>query len=564
MRTPSEEDFGSMPDMKMDKKAKKAGGGEWAALLPRVGGNNKEASSVKRLGQGRWPQVKRGKCSRKEYCYSAFQSHANGDFYEGQFKNGKKNGQGKMTHANGSAYEGQFKNGKKDGQGKLTIEDGLGFRVYEGKFVRGVQAFIEAKSEREGQAAKGGAPQAQRGAAAGAAGVAGAAGWARAAGAAGAAEAAAARAAGGAGAAASTAPTSSAASATASTAPTPSTSTLPPAVTSDGPFGSTPTEYPGQNCTTPVMRAAAAVVPRMVPFGMRAADGPERGQDGGPAQAAMFINYKYKRGDNLQKSTIEKEFHEKKSQKCPEMQRPPPGSCFCCFEMGHKAVDCVADKHVKSSHVYTVPQQLAHDARVVVAGESTVKAFASEVSRIEVARELGSTPAEIRAFAVDNIVQYQAFVASRAQASASDATSVEAASAGSGSALYSFVSVSGSGAEIDAMVAGADSGSAEQAQRQLKQPLAGKRKTAKVAAVQECYVDSAAGENLRPFDPDLHLELEHPVQVLSEHIVTADKSGRGLKVIQKGNFSTKCKTERGHYKDVDLPFRDVEDLGPDF
>ena len=62
------------------------------------------------------------------------------------------------------------------------------------------------------------------------------------------------------------------------------------------------------------MRAAAAVVPRMVPFGMRAADGPERGQDGGPAQAAMFINYKYKRGDNLQKSTIEKEFHEEKAE----------------------------------------------------------------------------------------------------------------------------------------------------------------------------------------------------------------------------------------------------------
>ena len=46
MRTPSEEDFGAT-DIKMDKKAKKAGGGEWAALLPRVGGNNKEASSVK-------------------------------------------------------------------------------------------------------------------------------------------------------------------------------------------------------------------------------------------------------------------------------------------------------------------------------------------------------------------------------------------------------------------------------------------------------------------------------------------------------------------------------------
>jgi hypothetical protein len=305
MRTPSEEDFGAT-DIKMDKKAKKAGGGEWAALLPRVGGNNKETSSVKRLGQGRWPQVKRGKCFRKEYCYSAFQSHANGDFYEGQFKNGKKNGQGKMTHANGSAYEGQFKNGKKDGQGKL--EDGLGFRVYEGKFVRGVQAFIEAKSEREGQAAKGGAPQAQRGAAAGAAGVAGAAGWAGAAGAAGAAEAAAAGAAGAAGGAGAAAPTSSAASATASTAPTPSTSTLPPAVTSDGPFGSTPTEYPGQNCTTPVMRAAAAVVPRMVPFGMRAADGPERGQDGGPAQAAMFINNKYKEEITYKNQQLRKRF----------------------------------------------------------------------------------------------------------------------------------------------------------------------------------------------------------------------------------------------------------------
>ena len=112
-----------MLDIKMDKKAKKAGGGEWAALLPRVEGNNKEASSVKRLGQGRWPQVKRGKC-RKEYCYSAFQSHANGDFYEGQFKNDVYHGYGRFIYASGAYYIGQWADGKRSGWGQWVDTNG--------------------------------------------------------------------------------------------------------------------------------------------------------------------------------------------------------------------------------------------------------------------------------------------------------------------------------------------------------------------------------------------------------------------------------------------------------
>ena len=36
---------------------------------------------------------------------------ANGDIYEGKWKDGYKNGQGKMNFANGDIYEGKWKDG---------------------------------------------------------------------------------------------------------------------------------------------------------------------------------------------------------------------------------------------------------------------------------------------------------------------------------------------------------------------------------------------------------------------------------------------------------------------
>ena len=56
---------------------------------------------------------------------------ANGDVYEGGWKEGKSHGQGKCTWANGDVYEGGCKEGKRHGQGKLTYAYG---DVFEGSW----------------------------------------------------------------------------------------------------------------------------------------------------------------------------------------------------------------------------------------------------------------------------------------------------------------------------------------------------------------------------------------------------------------------------------------------
>jgi hypothetical protein len=40
-----------------------------------------------------------------------------GDVYDGEWKNGKRDGQWKEFHSNGSRYEGEWKNGVRDGIG---------------------------------------------------------------------------------------------------------------------------------------------------------------------------------------------------------------------------------------------------------------------------------------------------------------------------------------------------------------------------------------------------------------------------------------------------------------
>lgn len=44
----------------------------------------------------------------------------NGDKYEGEFLNSKKNGQGKYTFKNGTEYIGEFKEDCFDGNGRLN------------------------------------------------------------------------------------------------------------------------------------------------------------------------------------------------------------------------------------------------------------------------------------------------------------------------------------------------------------------------------------------------------------------------------------------------------------
>ena len=57
-----------------------------------------------------------------------------GTQYEGESKDGKLHGQGKITSADGHIYEGEFKDGKLHGPGKQTFADG---HIYEGEFKDG-------------------------------------------------------------------------------------------------------------------------------------------------------------------------------------------------------------------------------------------------------------------------------------------------------------------------------------------------------------------------------------------------------------------------------------------
>mgnify|MGYP002804582625 CR=1 FL=1 len=49
---------------------------------------------------------------------------ADGETYQGEYKNGKKDRQGTYTSADGAKYQGQWKNGKMDGQVPYTYADG--------------------------------------------------------------------------------------------------------------------------------------------------------------------------------------------------------------------------------------------------------------------------------------------------------------------------------------------------------------------------------------------------------------------------------------------------------
>ena len=70
-----------------------------------------------------------GDISNYHNCQGTY-TYSNGDKYIGEFKDGKKHGQGTYTFAGGK-YEGEFKDAKRDGQGTLTFADGL---KYEGEW----------------------------------------------------------------------------------------------------------------------------------------------------------------------------------------------------------------------------------------------------------------------------------------------------------------------------------------------------------------------------------------------------------------------------------------------
>ena len=58
----------------------------------------------------------------------------NGEYYEGEFMNGKKDGKGKLIYKNGTEYIGNFKNNKHHGYGQLTQTDG---EIFQGEWKDG-------------------------------------------------------------------------------------------------------------------------------------------------------------------------------------------------------------------------------------------------------------------------------------------------------------------------------------------------------------------------------------------------------------------------------------------
>ena len=59
---------------------------------------------------------------------------SNGDYYDGEFVNGKKEGEGKLIYMNGNEYEGSFAAGRQNGKGKQIHTDG---DTYEGYWKNG-------------------------------------------------------------------------------------------------------------------------------------------------------------------------------------------------------------------------------------------------------------------------------------------------------------------------------------------------------------------------------------------------------------------------------------------
>jgi len=66
----------------------------------------------------------------------------NGQKYEGEYKENKRNGYGVYTWPNGMRYAGEYKDGYKDGQGKFTFADG---RVMNGVWQR--NNFVDQKKK---------------------------------------------------------------------------------------------------------------------------------------------------------------------------------------------------------------------------------------------------------------------------------------------------------------------------------------------------------------------------------------------------------------------------------
>lgn len=81
-------------------------------------------------GQSTLPACQGTDTTRWSNCFRSF-TFSNGDKYVGEYKDGKKNGQGTYTYADGEKYVGEWKDGKRHGQGTITFVSG---NKYVGEF----------------------------------------------------------------------------------------------------------------------------------------------------------------------------------------------------------------------------------------------------------------------------------------------------------------------------------------------------------------------------------------------------------------------------------------------
>ena len=78
-------------------------------------------------------------------CYGSA-TYANGDKYFGEFKNGKRDGQGAYTLTNGNKYVGEFKDDKRNGRGIAHRADGTIERAEQWADGKLVQSFALDRS----------------------------------------------------------------------------------------------------------------------------------------------------------------------------------------------------------------------------------------------------------------------------------------------------------------------------------------------------------------------------------------------------------------------------------
>ncbi len=80
-------------------------------------------SSSYALAESQLPNCQGNDVSKFNNCFADV-TFANGDKYAGEFKDGKKHGQGTYTYASGDKYVGEYKDGKANGQGTYTYANG--------------------------------------------------------------------------------------------------------------------------------------------------------------------------------------------------------------------------------------------------------------------------------------------------------------------------------------------------------------------------------------------------------------------------------------------------------